>query len=106
VLDSDAWDCVGVEADTVQDQFAFVGLGEMGKRMATNLAKHLAQSGQVSLFICYYTITYTPIHLTAFSVLEGHIDLSVTDFLATPLGLQPNSKAGGRVQVIRQRKQC
>lgn len=31
----------------VQDQLAFVGLGEMGKRMATNLAKHLSENGQV-----------------------------------------------------------
>jgi hypothetical protein len=34
-----------------KDQLAFVGLGEMGKRMAANLAKSLAQSGQVSFFL-------------------------------------------------------
>ena len=34
-----------------QDQLAFVGLGEMGKRMAANLAKSLAQSGQVGFYL-------------------------------------------------------
>jgi hypothetical protein len=31
----------------MQDSLAFVGLGAMGKRMAANLARYLAQSGQV-----------------------------------------------------------
>jgi hypothetical protein len=38
--------CIWIATDK-QDQLAFVGLGEMGKRMAANLAKHLAESGQV-----------------------------------------------------------
>jgi hypothetical protein len=38
--------CIWIATDR-QDQLAFVGLGEMGKRMAANLAKHLAESGQV-----------------------------------------------------------
>ncbi|OWZ62491.1 hypothetical protein AYX14_06795 [Cryptococcus neoformans] len=33
------------------DQLAFVGLGEMGKRMATNLAKHLSENGQPPLLV-------------------------------------------------------
>lgn len=33
------------------DQLAFVGLGEMGKRMATNLAKHLSETGQPPLIV-------------------------------------------------------
>ncbi|KAK6906995.1 hypothetical protein L486_04282 [Kwoniella mangroviensis CBS 10435] len=33
------------------DQLAFVGLGEMGKRMASNLAKHLASEGQPPLMV-------------------------------------------------------
>ncbi|WVQ83419.1 hypothetical protein IAT38_005560 [Cryptococcus sp. DSM 104549] len=33
------------------DRLAFVGLGEMGKRMACNLAKHLAASGQPPLLV-------------------------------------------------------
>ncbi|WVN84870.1 uncharacterized protein L203_100006 [Cryptococcus depauperatus CBS 7841] len=33
------------------DRLAFVGLGEMGKRMATNLAKHLHEKGQPPLIV-------------------------------------------------------
>ncbi|KAK8861212.1 hypothetical protein IAR55_002031 [Kwoniella newhampshirensis] len=33
------------------DQLAFVGLGAMGKRMASNLAKHLAANGQPPLMV-------------------------------------------------------
>ncbi|TYJ53496.1 hypothetical protein B9479_005882 [Cryptococcus floricola] len=33
------------------DQLAFVGLGEMGKRMATNLALHLSKEGQPPLIV-------------------------------------------------------
>ncbi|KAL7419915.1 hypothetical protein Q5752_005832 [Cryptotrichosporon argae] len=33
------------------DRYAFVGLGSMGKRMATNLAKRLAQNGQPPLMV-------------------------------------------------------
>ena len=32
----------------LHNQLAFVGLGAMGKRMASNLAKHLVATGQVS----------------------------------------------------------
>jgi hypothetical protein len=39
-----------------QDQLAFVGLGEMGKRMAANLAKSLAESGQVGFFLPFLPI--------------------------------------------------
>jgi 3-hydroxyisobutyrate dehydrogenase-like beta-hydroxyacid dehydrogenase len=33
----------------IQDQLAFIGLGAMGKRMATNLALDLAKKNLVSL---------------------------------------------------------
>lgn len=38
-----------------QDQLAWVGLGAMGKRMATNLAKHLQEEGQVSVYLITLT---------------------------------------------------